>query len=1509
MSDLIPYQEVTQFNELGIKVTRSNIQQRIWRASSGSDKATGGWVSPGSYTISYNTPNLHHNLKGTKDAFRMDNAGDLGHALLVKVIRAPFNQLPFTNDNNEIPSGWDFEAVLPPIVRQSYTTDLGSTSIDESDDGTETSFSEFSYEDSSDDLASYTVTLQDGDTLVVGFAFSGIGLPATLERGSEGFTLHCSTYPTYRAYPFGKTDGTYDVSAWQKFKDKMGEVVPNVPFDNDLVLGPDSEVYREEVFSEIIRERCVDPEEVDAEPLLTSCDEYLSSEDNLGTRVDRRVITGIPIDTRQNSLTDHNQFEYIIDILYNTALKFASVSGTGFDRETKEQLWDVFKFVCSVPAFGTGDWAQGVSKRRWASHGVNSVSLKRNLSAMKLFAIAAIYDRMEDLGIETYGIYNPTFEPLYNKATVCQTLKSSFPNIISYGKTNQGTLGLRDVEATHATASYYRNTLGLGVSAGPTGLTLADMRAAREFRQGDMAIKLWFAKLLGVTLPPEVDQFLYLPQAGRAVKDCWGLTHSPFGHMCIPNGAGSCYADEENSYIAAAMQWLWLTGEYDHTPMMQWYTHNPHFNNTSFVGAYDGNETTDAQALYALASLEAVSPTTSYSAGETSIDLSWDAVTTDGHSSVEYEVYRLDNALFGYAMSGEYGTTNLFQGSHPSFDKEYGVVKADYTLLTTTSDTSANAAILNGNGEYYFVVRAKAIKDGMTVYGKDSGILTVTVTELQWSVSDTVTDDETGISWEFGDAVVHGSFADGSPWVLVPDGEVDVTVTAVSPAPADGRNGSVLNPVPDAAQSFDDRVENYDATGAVTYPVTLVHHDSLVSTRSSTSYETDVLGHNSPNIFVRDMSILTCVTSIPEESLRPSPYGSPGSKINYSVSELSLDNFQSLDVLESEDILLTGSGTRVQRARQLLSRPWYYGIPRGEVMGARPYKNMPRTISDAQVVFNEAALLLHTSDSDKQDLMVSVAQHCVDMLGAVASTGVLYNVDDNISRSAGIIMRRLRGLTSGSDISTATSTNLTRRLFWLNTHDNRYDLDTSLTGVTPVEVSNITVSEGGTWHGDPIGWVRDLTLSQAVVEQLVFDRTRPSLPGEFESIDSNNPVDTTADQQNKALDTRWAAAEAMSVLAFSGDIDSLIRDYGSPETLYFGYQTASRPISMDEGLVEGDPAYDQSQGYLREGELGSSFLTEMFKTHKDTLFPARVRPNGDGLSRSLFIPKEVSPTVRRDLSEKYPSVINNVITQPGVYEGFKASTTVKIRANDVTLRNFHIFDRKTLIHGIESDQDYSGIVIEDGRIAGSYRAAITGKNITVRNCEVINSRGNGINIKGNAVVSNNYIHQIGLAEDGNYYGVVVNSGSGIEIKDNYISTPSGTSGYRMQNCVRIRPRLGDVSGVSVSGNWLRGGTDASIRVGAWPSQDYTLSAVTIENNRISQESGSTEAWSLAAAVSGEVTTSKNYWWDPASDYVSYDEITEPDYSVQGGLGLTEPDGPGGGASPGGGGGLGGPAIP
>ena len=80
----------------------------------------------------------------------------------------------------------------------------------------------------------------------------------------------------------------------------------------------------------------------------------------------------------------------------------------------------------------------------------------------------------------------------------------------------------------------------------------------------------------------------------------------------------------------------------------------------------------------------------------------------------------------------------------------------------------------------------------------------------------------------------------------------------------------------------------------------------------------------------------------------------------------------------------------------------------------------------------------------------------------------------------------------------------------------------------------------------------------------------------------------------------------------------------------------------------------------------------------------------------------------------------------------------------------------------------------------------------------------------------------------------------------------------------------------------RGGTGPSVRIGTFPAAGNDISSITVNSNRFSQESGTSEAWSIAASLAAEVTTSGNYWWNPTSDNVGGDEITDPDYSGPGG---------------------------
>lgn len=90
-----------------------------------------------------------------------------------------------------------------------------------------------------------------------------------------------------------------------------------------------------------------------------------------------------------------------------------------------------------------------------------------------------------------------------------------------------------------------------------------------------------------------------------------------------------------------------------------------------------------------------------------------------------------------------------------------------------------------------------------------------------------------GITWTFSEAVPVGRFVNGDYYVVGP-----VTITAIEPAPADGRHGSVKNlPAKPANRSgFDSRTpgNRYDEKMRAELPISLKPGDNLVSSISAT---------------------------------------------------------------------------------------------------------------------------------------------------------------------------------------------------------------------------------------------------------------------------------------------------------------------------------------------------------------------------------------------------------------------------------------------------------------------------------------------------------------------------------------------------------------------------------------------------------------------------------------------------------------------------------------------------
>jgi hypothetical protein len=147
---------------------------------------------------------------------------------------------------------------------------------------------------------------------------------------------------------------------------------------------------------------------------------------------------------------------------------------------------------------------------------------------------------------------------------------------------------------------------------------------------------------------------------------------------------------------------------------------------------------------------------------------------------------------------------------------------------------------------------------------------TPTVDELPKRSS--VTKD--GITWTFSRAMPIGQFITGDYYVVGA-----ATVTAISPAPANGRNGSVKNlPPVDDETGFDSRTDanRYDAGLRSDPPVNLAPGDSLVS-----SISVDAVGATRRWLFdkasgspVKTISVLTVLAAPqPPDAFRPSYVG------------------------------------------------------------------------------------------------------------------------------------------------------------------------------------------------------------------------------------------------------------------------------------------------------------------------------------------------------------------------------------------------------------------------------------------------------------------------------------------------------------------------------------------------------------------------------------------------------------------------------------------------------------
>jgi hypothetical protein len=205
-----------------------------------------------------------------------------------------------------------------------------------------------------------------------------------------------------------------------------------------------------------------------------------------------------------------------------------------------------------------------------------------------------------------------------------------------------------------------------------------------------------------------------------------------------------------------------------------------------------------------------------------------------------------------------------------------------------------------------------------------------------------------------------------------------VVVTAISPAPGAGRNGSVKNiPPVDNVTGFDSRTSGnrYDASLAVSLPVTLAPGDSLVSSISvgTVGATKRILFNTNTGSPVKSVSILTSVSAPqPPDAFRPS-YVGKNAPIYFSRN-LRRDLLPSVSAVSGTPPLVEYEG--------YLRRPWIDSL---FFNFDAPIEYMPDYSREIARVVGIAGLLLTLSytDAEKEPLLIYLTQYGIDLWGLV----------------------------------------------------------------------------------------------------------------------------------------------------------------------------------------------------------------------------------------------------------------------------------------------------------------------------------------------------------------------------------------------------------------------------------------------------------------------------------------------------------------------------------------------
>ena len=241
-----------------------------------------------------------------------------------------------------------------------------------------------------------------------------------------------------------------------------------------------------------------------------------------------------------------------------------------------------------------------------------------------------------------------------------------------------------------------------------------------------------------------------------------------------------------------------------------------------------------------------------------------------------------------------------------------------------------------------------------------------------------------GITWTFAEPARVGRYVTGDWWVVGP-----ATVLGVTPAPSEGRNGSVVNPPAGKRQGYDDRIAGYDASLRAAFPLALKPGQSLVSTAS-----VDKVGDKTPDTVpgqycrgpLRTAAVLTCVAEAPAaDAFRPAYVGDK--KLAFAASQLRRDLLPRLQPV--------GQLPDRKPYERYLERIWLDHLYEWPNRAMHPLENMPDYGREITNIVSTVSLLLLLDDParERETLLLRFVQLGIDYYGVTQSDADLWRAN------------------------------------------------------------------------------------------------------------------------------------------------------------------------------------------------------------------------------------------------------------------------------------------------------------------------------------------------------------------------------------------------------------------------------------------------------------------------------------------------------------------------------------